>query len=470
MGTDFQQSSWAWYQLLWMSSVLQRILHPSLPCEYSPQSIPCCILTDMCDRFAHPGRRLGALVESLTVVLFFALLGLSWAILGVYCSSLVYDRDPSAAYAIRGVFLLFAVILHGFLRSHVPRIYVGLVFLLVAALVTLLSPQYTVTIRTVTQVLYPVLLALGVNLFVNIIVFPETSSDFLGQTTIETLAETVKTLREAESYFVQIRGDGQRSSSLERNGLGVTTSTDLDVKPVPSHPTVTGEHTNVIGQTARWDRWRGIWLRKIPPEDKMGPPPALPSDQTIRLKDLTARKAKLRARLASCKGAQSECLFELNLSCLPPRELKLISSTSMKRLVANTIALIGACESKFALVSADYHKSEKEDPTHGIDHTLNEPSDSEAEPATPRTTTSSRIGESDSVDRKEGRLGRQKRALAQEHRELEHIKPRREIEFGDARLLNFLVSKIAHSLGALQESVDRSVQIITVSIAFAYVR
>jgi len=71
--------------------------------------------------------------------------------------------------------------------------------------------------------------------------------------------------------------------------------------------------------------------------------------RSSKLKSLTDEKSNLRRSSTAVKNAQDECNFELAFAVLPPRDLKLISDTAMKKLVANTIALIGVCESKYAL-------------------------------------------------------------------------------------------------------------------------
>jgi hypothetical protein len=212
------------------------------------------------------------------------------------------------------------------------------------------------------------------------------------------------------------------------------------------------------GKKARWDRWKGTWLRHVPITSDS---PATSS--VIPLSDLTAGKAKLRAKLASCKAAQSECLFELDFSCLSSRDLKPISSSSMKKLVANTIALICACESKYALVADEANTSQDdgrstEEQTSG---TSNESDKGFSRPVTPGGSSTEEHGH-------QGPTVNEKRTR-KDKSQLDLIKPRREIEFGDAHLLNFLITKIIDPLRTLQRSLDRSVEIISVSIAFAYV-
>lgn len=83
------------------------------------------------------------------------------------------------------------------------------------------------------------------------------------------------------------------------------------------------------------------------------------------LRELTASKADLRRQVAGCKGALTECSFELAFSVLAPWELRPIASRGIKRLVANTVSLVGACESEYALLGReqgpDTEKKEKDE-------------------------------------------------------------------------------------------------------------
>lgn len=72
--------------------------------------------------------------------------------------------------------------------------------------------------------------------------------------------------------------------------------------------------------------------------------------KVVRLAELTASKPSLRAQAAECKSVYRDCAFDISYSCLPPKELKPLVGKGMSRLVMNVMALIGACESKYALM------------------------------------------------------------------------------------------------------------------------
>ena len=171
--------------------------------------------------FGHPGRRFGQMAEALVLAISGTLVGVGWSSLGLYLSSLVYHHNPPAAYTIKGLFLVVAMMCHGFLRSHTPRLFIFVLLLVIVDVVGLTSTATAVTKLGVTQLLYPILTASGVLLLVNTMIFPEFSSGFLGVTTIETLGETVGALRDAGKYFISIsETSGKKSEQEEISKLG----------------------------------------------------------------------------------------------------------------------------------------------------------------------------------------------------------------------------------------------------------
>ena len=415
--------------------------------------------------FAHPGRRFGALVESILLVLVFTFVGLAWALLGIYLGSLVYDKNEPASYAIRGIFILILVIFHGYYRSSAPRLFLGMVFLVLSSFVTLLGTNHKVTSLSMTGVLYPILVACGISLVVNLSVFPESNASFLGQASIETLNDVAQTMREAEKYFVQMSGlPSKEHVTADGN------EDDRHVKALVDSPgpsTAVPEKPGPGFGSLHWPPWS----RKGTAEPQQASPAPQPTGE-VKLTDLMEKKAMLRASLATSEATQRECVFELALSCLPPSDMELISTDAMKRLVDNTIALIGACESKYALLSTE---DDQKATSHDAGPNAESPrrvSISDNEPS--RSDTPASDGESPmargkaSGSRSRRRRNRERTAsLAEE--ELEMIKPQREIEAGDVKLLRFLVRKISAPLEALQQSIDRSVEVVTSCVAFAYV-
>lgn len=176
---------------------------------------PSVYLGTMFTIFGHPGRRLGAMVEALVLAFFGTVAGIGWSFLGIYLSELIYPKDHPAAYAIKGILLSVALFFHGYLRSHSPRLFLFVLLFIIVSLVNFTSTVVVVSVATCTNVLYPIASALGILLLINILLYPEFSSAFLGITTIETLGDTVKALRDAGNYFVTTTDDLDLNESLQ---------------------------------------------------------------------------------------------------------------------------------------------------------------------------------------------------------------------------------------------------------------
>ena len=398
--------------------------------------------------FGHPGRRFGQVAEALILTLSGALLGLAWSNLGLYLSSLIIGSNPNAAYAIRGLFLTIALMVHGFLRSYAPRLFVAVVLLIIVSVVNLLTTAKQVTSAGVTQILYPVLIATGVILVVNLLVFPEFSSRFLGQMTIETLNDTAVALEKAGYYFTHSRNQeaeiGEVSSNVSQSqhaghGHGLTTSNDQSdqaaTRPRGSsvvfslaHSTPTTKAPQSSGGTVSTPFSSSRISDKITEAS---------ASKKLSIGDLTSSKGNLRKKLLDCKSAQSECNFEIAYAILPPRDLKPISGQSMTKLLANVVAIISTCESKFALVG-DFS-----------DETMSgSQKDQNPEELDNRSDSSS---------------------LDPTRMDLELVKPRREIEFGDVHLLRYLLTRVEKPYDDLMNSLSTTIAVVSSCIAYVYV-
>ncbi|KAI0478508.1 hypothetical protein GGR56DRAFT_630605 [Xylariaceae sp. FL0804] len=347
--------------------------------------------------FSHPGQRFGQLAEALFLTVLGAFVGMGWGLLGLHLSSLAYDSNVQAAWAIRAVFFVGALLLHAILRASTPRLFNFVFWLMLINLTILTGSATSVSVSAVTGIAYPILTAVGVILLVNITVFPESSNSFLGTATIETLSETISSFGDATEWFIT----NSRKSADE--GDGNTQAKRLRTKLIA----------------------------------------------------LTEKKPKLRAKLGSCKAAQAECSFELVFSVLPPRSLKPISVDLMPRLVQVTISLINACESKYAL--AGYGHNTESSPTKetaAVDEDLD-------------SDTSSSSGE-DTHDhnlRSEPTDSRRKSSYL---RNLQAIKPIREIESGDIDLLEQIMWKVRAPALSLQSQIMEAAQVVSCALAYCY--
>ena len=417
--------------------------------------------------FGHPGRRFGQMTEALILVLSGTLLGVAWSTLGVYLGSLVIKENPPAAYGIRGIFLAVVVLVHGYLRSRTPRLFIFVLLLIIVSVVTLTSTAKVVTPLAVTNILYPILIAAGCITLVNVCIFPEFSSRYLGQMTLDTLNDTVKALGDAGSYFVEPKRLADQKSAKSGKKGAEASVTEPTENATDEENGVTQDKAKVIPKAPFRIRAQNVLHKSLASKSKdtRHEDSNQPSERSLT--DLTNAKAKIRKKLSDCKAAQQECNFELAVSVLPPRNMKPISVQAMKKLVANTIAVISACESKFALLGNDDdgQASSLEKAKAGPDFV--------DESRTP--TVSALVGATSSLltpelplaheDSKHEKLST---ILEQDKAELEMIKPKREIEFGDARLLRYLLSRVAQPYKDLHAVVARTVEVVSACIAYAY--
>ena len=413
--------------------------------------------------------------EALILVLAGTLLGVAWSMFGIYLSSLIHQRNPPAGYAIRGIFLAIALLFHGFIRSATPRLFIFVLLLVIVSVVSLTSTAVAVTSNLTTQILYPILMAAGVILLVNVCVFPEFSSSFLGQSTIETLDDTAHALENVGHYFIR--------DSISKENDFIESSNPRDANPVHS---LEKDKIGAYGNDMR----RAV-TKSSPPVDVVhgaDDSASRKSDTStapkgINISDLTAAKTGLRAKLASCKAVLRESNFELAWSVLPPRDMKPISDKLMKQLVANTIALTGACESKYALLGdisaeaqskGDTSPEKQQEPTKGYiagDGAPATPSN-EGSPAPPcgrGLDPGKPPGKPPGKRSKTTRTQRRKsRQISHDKEELDMIQPKREIESGDVVLLRYLLKQIAKPWGDLQGVLARTFDVVSACVAFAY--
>ncbi|KAJ4309560.1 hypothetical protein N0V84_011434 [Fusarium piperis] len=419
---------WGDYQA---NDLWQHIVKCSIACTaaviivITPRAVsvfgPSTFLAPMATVFAHPGQRMGTMIESLLMVLLGALLGLGWSIFGLFLSSLVFERNEPAAYAIRAMFLLVSVLVHGYVRSSSPRVFLFVAFLLIASIIVLLGGAHEVTLTVFTNVLYPLLVGGGVTVVVNISMFPELSSSFLGLSAIDTLCETMDTLTRATHWFVTPGGDSQQD--LHPVGLTLTTT----AKSSPDKPK---------RKKGRFRKFLDGFPNPFKPAQGRYRASTVPVGLTT-VASLTGKKAKLRTRLARCKVAQREVNYELSISALPPSSMKPLSTSYMSSLVQSTITVIGACENKFIVLEND-DRSDDDD----------------------LTATDSIASDASGIKRMS--------TFDDYLRRVENAKPLREIEASSASLLESILERIREPVQEFEASLKEAVRLVIVCLAYCY--
>ena len=416
--------------------------------------------------FGHPGRRFGQMAEALILVVAGSALGTAWSTFGIYLGSLVIEDNPPAAYAIRGLFLAVVALIHGFLRSRTPRLFIFVLLMIIVSVVSLTSTAKVVTSVSVTQILYPILIGVGCIVLINISIFPEFSSRFLGQMTLDTLADTAKALENAGNYFIE--AEAAKSKRLTSSDeLPEEQGEDIGTGKAEYAETnsISSPHFSIYRSFIKFVHENVCSTQASIEQNNEDGYDRKPSQSSI--KDLTDSKVQIRKKLGDCKVAQQECNFELAVSVLAPRDLKPLSVTTMKRLVAHTIAVISACESKFALLGSD-EDSERTSEFQEKQNVTQCKSNGKNYPSSLPGSTSGQFDTSEPVDgdpeqRKLSTL------LDQDKAELDRIRPKREIEFGDARLLRYLLKRVAIPYKDLHRVAARTIEVVMACIAYAYV-
>ncbi|KAI6785147.1 putative membrane protein-like protein [Emericellopsis cladophorae] len=364
----------------WQANQLwQRIVKASLACTIAisiavvPQVVDVyglnTYLIPMTVVFAHPGQRMAMMIESLALLVIGASLGLAWALLGLYLSTLATEQNLAAGSTIRALFC-------------------G-----------------------------------GIVLLVNIAIFPELSTSFLGKSTLETLWETLDTVERATHWFITTGGDSpeakQRQSGASRASA------------------------NKKKQT-----WWTDFLADFPNPFHVG------SNQTIPKKEinlttfveLSSKKPGLRAALARCKMAQDEVNFEFSISPLSPKALKPISKHGASGLVQNVVTLINACENKYVMLSAatDVESSRQ----------ASKPPFSKGAP--PGSQALHQLPEDDMQDEGDHLVS------------IDDVKPLREITTASVQKLEAVLQRLREPVSAFGEEFRRAVLLLMASIAYCY--
>ncbi|KAF8434433.1 hypothetical protein BGX38DRAFT_1219730 [Terfezia claveryi] len=352
----------------------------------------------------HPGRRLGGMIEALVLGLIGISVGTGWATLGTYLGSMYYKSNPSVTMGIRAIFLTIAMLVHGYIRSATPRLFVMVLLMAVPVVIGVTSTSFYISGTFVTKLLYPMMTAIAILLIVNILIFPEFGATGLGLTTVETLQRTITILNGATDFFVESFGN-------------------LPFAPGTGHPHHPGEH---------------ILDKKV-----------------IRLAELTASRSTLRAKVAECKSVYRDCAFDISYSCLAPKELKPIAGKGMSKLVMNVMALIGACESKYALMGT----AELWEERGGDD-------------VSPGKVEKEGGGKAKVGKEKEKEMGgskeRDKEKEEKKEATVSGLKVKRAIEGGDQQLLKYLLRRITVPVNTLQRNIDRSIDVISTCVAIVY--
>ncbi|OAA81533.1 Malate transporter, aliminium toerance [Akanthomyces lecanii RCEF 1005] len=383
--------------------------------------------------FGHPGQRMGLMIESLLMILLGALLGVVWSLLGLYLASLVFDGDRSAAYAIRGVFLLVAALLHGFIRSHSPRLFNFVLFMLVAVIITVQAPT-SETVALFSNIYVPVCTGAAVSLLGNLALFPELSSSYLGDSAITTISEAMEALSRSTYWFVTPGGDCEE---VRQHRARLYSSTSRKSR-------ASAASLPFLKRLVATRRWRAFASQFPNPfkSSMVAGQSKVPLELTS-LASLTESKTRIRSKLRACRAAQDEVNFEISLSKLPPDLMRPITTNSMTNLIQGIITVIGACENKFVLL--------------GANNTHTAPARSQTTNTLPNTSQSFRNTP------KSGKVRKRKGKRTQH---AEDVKPIKEIEGGSVELVEHVLLCIRDPVMDLHQSIKEAVGVLIDCLAY----
>ncbi|KAL7950290.1 hypothetical protein V8C42DRAFT_194895 [Trichoderma barbatum] len=407
-------------------------------------------LIPMVVAFAHPGQRMGVVIENIIMIVLGSGLGLSWSMLGLYLASLVYDTNKPAAFTIRALFYLACTLLHGYLRSSTPRLFLFVLFVILPAITVLTEP--TVATPTLYKTIYvPILIGVGVMFFTNIVIFPEFSSSYLGTSTISSLSEMVDTLERATHWFVTPGGDRIESQNKE-SVLSIPVTTDTGAK-----------QKQQMKQLAIrcWHTFSAPFPNPFRSPTSVATTSKAPLHATT-LASLMERKPIIRSKLTSCKAAQNEVNFEISISPLPPGDMKPISVDLMSYLSQSIITLIGACENKFIVLDDD--SLEEEGST--ADDDIQSPGCLNALDGS--ATPSSSVPEANLKLNSGTRCrSRAKNSNAPSNR-VDYITLNRQIELSSAKLLESIVMRLRAPVQEFQASTNEAVALLISCLSYCY--
>lgn len=409
-------------------------------------------LIPMTVAFAHPGQRLGVVIENIIMIIFGSGLGLSWCILGLYLASLVYDDNKPAAFTIRALFYLACILLHGYIRSSSPRLFLFVLFVMLPA-ITVLTVPTKATPHLYETIYAPILIGVGVMLFANVFIFPEFSGSYLGTSTINALSEMANALERATYWFATPGGDSVETGNQD----GVPTTAVPNNRDVEQQQQMNQKKQSVIRY---WRKFFSAFPNPFRSARAVATASKIPLHATT-LASLMESKPTIRSKLATCKTAQNEVNFEISISPLAPGDMKLISVDLMSSLSQSIITLIGACENKFivlddegreenGLVNDDLELSPEN--THSPE--LSTPSTSAPEAylkVNPHTRSRSRAGDS---------IAPPSRA--------DYATLNRQIELSSAELLESIVMRLQAPVQEFQVSTNVAVSLLISCLAYCY--
>lgn len=230
----------------------------------------------------HPGRRLGAMIQSMILGLVGIILGIAYSVLVHLIAKHVYiysSLNLQTAFYIFIFFEAFIFCLVGYVRSSVPKFFPLVYVLFLVTHFSFLQNINTSLISIVYNFSVPFVICIALSCLINVMIFPEFGSTYIGTTVLNSIHE-IHVMFSSTSYFF----------------INLNDHPDYSIKYY-----------------------------------------------TESLTTLINQKQTVRSSLAQCSATMLECTYEFSYSFMAPQELKPLISNLYS--LNNTInALHVACE------------------------------------------------------------------------------------------------------------------------------
>lgn len=229
----------------------------------------------------HPGRRLGAMMQSLVLGLAGVAIGLPYTLFVHFIAKKVYsdEKDLQNVYGLFIVFDFFVLAMAGYVRSAAPRFFIFTFVVFLISHFSFLLPITTSLENLAHDFSVPLLIGIGLSFVINITIFPEFGSTYIGTTILSAVHELQVMFSNTSYFFVNL---------------------DVDA-------------------------------------------PNMAKDYADKVAFLISQKKKVRGCFAQCVATMLECSYEFSYSYMAPQELKPLLK-HLRSLNITTNALHVACE------------------------------------------------------------------------------------------------------------------------------
>ncbi|CCH58346.1 hypothetical protein TBLA_0A05530 [Henningerozyma blattae CBS 6284] len=273
----------------------------------------------------HPGRRVSGTIHGISYCITGLIFGLAWAIfgrflaqecLGSYWKTMTEDEmyhnhfiRYQSALGILAMFHTIMLFIHGWLRS-VNASYFGIAFpfFIVVHFVFMAPLTYTNGVISDSYAT-PFYLGIALSLFLNLVLFPEFGSSYLGNSIVDTLNHFHKVIDHSVNFFISMENVNDSRASLLYSKL-----------------------PHSLGQ-------------------------------------LCNMRATISKKVTNCGLVFHESLYEISYSYVAPERLEVVID-NIKPLLVYVNGLVDACELKFTLLNKNKNNKMNMKDSHTTDESV----------------------------------------------------------------------------------------------------